>query len=1074
MGPADPSSARDPSSAASVAVASASASHDGPTLAECVSALSSSDAAIRANAADALLDAPAGPGAAPGERGAPWAYALVASDALVPLLSLVQAVRRDPAAGLAPVEGAPENTPEVVAAGDAALLVLAELADVASAILADAGWRLARDDATDRPAFVDERSGMAQSAPPLDLLNLDPEDWIAPVLLECPSLVNPIGVCPATRLPRWPVRVLRHVPASARRAPEHTSVTVLDLAVEEGEEGDRTRALVRGAWRGSNGDVEGEADPAEPAGAALDAWTDACAVAACVVRAASRENETRIGPLLKREGATRSNDDEDDRGDGARRSKPDRGSETMASAHPSARIPRVAVLGLRCGASASFLASRRLASADVLEPDAEVVRAGRDFFRLDFDEIDWDEVKDDPTRVEALVASAPAPGRFRVWTGCRDPGAFFNAAKRVWERTKRETTEDQSLFAGAIGDLPDAADHRPAALLRGLVRSGAVGIAALAARDSAAAARGVRAFLRGDGEGDGDGDGGAGVDVVVACDPDEEDLHLRGGEAVDEFAGLRGRGGVVLAGRSGAGDSDPSTPLLGALLDPSTANPALAALRLPFEVETWAPARGPGSRVRMASFRAADEDEEGAPRLVDERKDAANDAWGVFGDEATETDAYPRSASAADATNRVFTAATAATIGGDTTEAKPNAKRKRPRDARAFWTEALGGLACDGGEQGPRDEKKDDAGKKKEAEEDLAGFEVGGGGAADAPTESEAARVAESVRAAGYVAGTRPAVPASEAAALARAIAALGERGWPPACVFMSDLAWRAVDRLWPHAEAALGGRSSDERSGSSSDEVLLEPSLAAFALKPPDAPGRRGGGKRRYVGNNFGAPHRDYETRAVFPGGRPGGEHPRVLSAWVPLVDVTMTNGCVYVVPRGAARGGRDEEGETNGRTDEGGTDERTKTDEDSDEDDANGGGGGSRAPSLAFDRAAATPLAPLRAGSFSAWAGDVVHWGTACEGGPRGETPRASLAFVFRRADAPCDARGEALRRGEVRAGAGLSLRRRAALVAHALTCFEHWYGETGAKRREIAETVEGGGGEEGEEESEARRRG
>jgi hypothetical protein len=531
------------------------------------------------------------------------------------------------------------------------------------------------------------------------------------------------------------------------------------------------------------------------------------------------------------------------------------------------------------------------------------------------------------------------------------------------------------------------------------------------------------------------------VDVVVACDPDEEDVHLRGGEALDEFAGLRGRGGVVLAGRSGAGDSDPSTPLLGALLDPSTANPALAALRLPFEVETWG-ARGPGSRVRTASFRAADEDEEGA-RLVDERKDAANDAWGVFGDEATETDADPRSASAADATNRVFTAATAATVGGEFTAAKTNAKRKRPRDAHAFWTEALGGLACDGGE-GPRDE--DDAGKKKkEAEEDFAGF------------EAEAARVAESVRAAGYVAGTRPAVPASEAAALARAIAALGERGWPPACVFMSDLAWRAVDRLWPHAEAALGGRS-DARSGSS-DEVLLEPSLAAFALKPPDAPGRRGGGKRRYVGNNFGAPHRDYETRAVFPGGRPGGEHPRVLSAWVPLVDVTMTNGCVYVVPRGATRGGRDEEGETNGRTD-------------SDEGDVNGGGGGSGAPS--FDRAAATPLAPLSAGSFSAWAGDVVHWGTACEGGPRGETPRASLAFVFRRADAPCDARGEALRRGEVRAGAGLSLRRRAALVAHALTCFEHWYGETGAKRREIAETVEGVGGEEGDEEREARRRG
>ena len=588
MGPADPSSARDPSSAASAAVASASASHDGPTLAECVSALSSSDAAIRANAADALLDAPAGPGAAPGERGAPWAYALVASDALVPLLSLVQAVRRDPAAGLAPVEGAPENTPEVVAAGDAALLVLAELADVASAILADAGWRLARDDATDRPAFVDERSGMAQSAPPLDLPNLDPEDWIAPVLLECPSLVNPIGVCPATRLPRWPVRVLRHVPASARRAPEHTSVTVLDLAVEEGEEGDRTRALVRGAWRGSNGDVEGEADPAEPAGAALDAWTDACAVAAVVVRAASRENETRIEPLLKRdEGATRSNDDEDDDGDGARRSKPDRGSETMASAHPSAaRIPRVTVLGLRCGASASFLASRRLASADVLEPDAEVVRAGRDFFRLDFDEIDWEEVKDDPTRVEALVASAPAPGRFRVWTGCRDPGAFFNAAKRVWERTKRETTEDQALFAGAIGDLPDAADHRAAALLRGLVRSGAVGIAALAARDSAAAARGARAFLRGDGDGEGEGEGrrGGGRGRRVRS--------RRGGPSSSRW---RGGGRIRGSSREGRGGPRGSERRRGRRpLDPS-----FGGVARPLDGE-------PGARGAQASVRGGD------------------------------------------------------------------------------------------------------------------------------------------------------------------------------------------------------------------------------------------------------------------------------------------------------------------------------------------------------------------------------------------------------------------------------------------------------------------------------------
>ena len=739
----------------------------------------------------------------------------------------------------------------------------------------------------------------------------------------------------------------------------------------------------------------------------------------------------------------------------------------MASAHPSAaRIPRVTVLGLRCGASASFLASRRLASADVLEPDAEVVRAGRDFFRLDFDEIDWEEVKDDPTRVEALVASAPAPGRFRVWTGCRDPGAFFYAAKRVWERTKRETTEDQALFAGAIGDLPDAADHRAAALLRGLVRSGAVGIAALAAR-TRRRRRGARAFFAPATHGR---RSGAGVDVVVACDPDERTFISRGGEAVDEFAGLRGRGGVVLAGRSGAGDSDPSTPLLGALLDPSTANPALAALRLPFEVETWAPARGLGSRVRMASFRAADEDEDGAPRLVDERKDAANDAWGVFGDEATETDAGPRSASAADATNRVFTAATAATVGGETETAAAkttNAKRKRPRDARAFWTEALGGLACDGGEQGPRDEKKDDAGKKKEAEEDLAGFEVGGGGAADSDGV-EAARVAESVRAAGYVAGTprgsrvggggarardrgvrarvaarvrvheRPRVARGRPAVAPRRGRARG----PPFRPALGILLRRGSPRALPRGvRAETAGRP---RSSGWGEEAIRREQLRRAAPRLRDARGVSGGPPRRRTparAERVGAARRrddDERVRVRRPAGRRA---------------------------RGEGRGGRDER--TNGRRRNGRTAEdgrrfgRRRREQKR------------RRRRLAravatFDRAAATPLAPLRAGSFSAWAGDVVHWGTACEGGPRGDAAGVARVRVSPRGRARAT-RGGGAAPGGVRGRGALAAEARGARGARA-DVLRARYGETGAKRREIAETVEEGGGEEGV----ARRRG
>ena len=91
-----------------------------------VAQLSDADASVAAAAADALLDCPC-PGAASGERGAPWAMALAEVGGIIPLLMLTQAVERGPD-GLTPSEKAAGNTPEVVAAGDAALLVLAELA----------------------------------------------------------------------------------------------------------------------------------------------------------------------------------------------------------------------------------------------------------------------------------------------------------------------------------------------------------------------------------------------------------------------------------------------------------------------------------------------------------------------------------------------------------------------------------------------------------------------------------------------------------------------------------------------------------------------------------------------------------------------------------------------------------------------------------------------------------------------------------------------------------------------------------------------------------------------------------
>ena len=86
-------------------------------------------------------------------------------------------------------------------------------------------------------------------------------------------------------------------------------------------------------------------------------------------------------------------------------------------------------------------------------------------------------------------------------------------------------------------------------------------------------------------------------------------------------------------------------------------------------------------------------------------------------------------------------------------------------------------------------------------------------------------------------------------------------------------------------------------------------------------------------------------------------------------------------------------------------------------------------------------------------AWAGNVVHWGAACEAraAARGETPRVSLAFVFRKRGARCDPRGPPLTREETR-GCGFDARRRLDVVRHAVTCFEHWYGDTANLRARL----------------------
>jgi len=982
--------------------------YHGVGLEECIEALTADDPEIAARAADALLDVPAG-GASSGQRGAPWAYAVVAAGAVIPLLALVQRVRRDANDGLKPkpFESCPENTDLVVAGGDAALLVLAEVANAAASFLQEEGWEVAYDEDTERPIFVDEKSGMSQSAPPA--LERSRGDWVVGVMIEALTLIQPLDVDEQTHEPRWPVRVLRHVWRSAESEASDsndtpTSLSVLDIAVEEGGFDERTRVLVRGAWRGSQGDVEGEMDPNEKPGTALDSWRDATVFAALVLGLA-------------------------------------------ADSIPQVKPKRVLVLGLRCGAVPAFL-KRFLPSVavDVVEESAAVVSAARDFFRADFTEEPFGELTREGFR--ARLDRTPPDTHYRVWSGV-DARTFLEAAARASDDGAA------SFFDGVVGDLPFFSSNRSAlefframrasklvhperatvALAGGWTSDArrsfggacAAAAAAFGGDRTAAACEPEDAPENFDAHSDADAPSRPTKKAKTKRDDEEEEIryHRR------RFEHAEGRAGVVIAGvgaAAGPGLGPSQGPAWSAYSDAARVlrSAGVAAGPSPFAVDEAELVRGEGpggsggfddaspeSAVWHVSYRASDEDTgeddavaaaRGAAAAARARADAGNDAWDVFGDSGAGgvgSDGPARGgAGGGDVTG--FTSGAGEDAPGDAPGDAPPGPRAPPGDVgdARYWTATLGAAVCGGGFPGVSDVSpvSPDSGERCRAE------------------------VAEK----GYVWGD-VVVPPELTSALAAAATNAANHGWPPAAVFLCDDAWRAVAALWRWAEAMLGC--------SGDDEAVLEPSLAAFALDP--AADRAG---RRYVGNNFGVPHRDYAVKDVrrgtetnlSPSATGANETktktktetetktnlspPEVVSVWLPVVDVTRRNGCMYVVPV-----------EYDARDD-------------------------STPPT--FDRAGAIALAPAKAGSLMAWAGDTIHWGTACASSlAEFEVPRASLAFVFRKRDASCDSRGVPLTKRECFGNTdGLALSKRLEIVKHALTCFEHWYGDTRETRERL----------------------
>ena len=286
--------------------------------------------------------------------------------------------------------------------------------------------------------------------------------------------------------------------------------------------------------------------------------------------------------------------------------------------------------------------------------------------------------------------------------------------------------------------------------------------------------------------------------------------------------------------------------------------------------------------------------------------------------------------------------------------------------------------------------------------------------------------------------------PVEQAAALSpqilQGMEALRKAGVPTYFIWVYDESWQLLWSMWRHAEHILGG------------ECLLEPSFAAYHLDHATARSAQ----NEYVGNNFALPHRDY----TFADSYDSTGNPTVLTVWVPVCDVDVDNGCMcvpaahhrrppppppqctVVLPppvgpwacHGACRYVVPREFDPNYERDDVYQHMMVQST-----------GWQEGKSYLSFPVAGVRPLAPARAGAMLAWHGNVVHWGGQCHQSAASR-PRASLAWVFRRADvihgsAAAKKAGQPLRYEQTRQ---LSLREREDMVLSSLDHFRHWTGD------------------------------
>ncbi len=256
---------------------------------------------------------------------------------------------------------------------------------------------------------------------------------------------------------------------------------------------------------------------------------------------------------------------------------------------------------------------------------------------------------------------------------------------------------------------------------------------------------------------------------------------------------------------------------------------------------------------------------------------------------------------------------------------------------------------------------------------------------------------------------------ASFFAAFAEGARRLKAAGWPAAFLLLYDQPWQLTDAIFSAVAPLLTGPDAPDGGVG---QVELETDIFIWALEK----GARDG---RYVNGNFSLPHRDssYDRCVACD----GSGKPSKLSVWVPLVDATLDNGCMYVLPKNC-----DE------RFDKPWDRFHMRPVERVEE--------GEAALLWRFPMHLARPL-PAAAGSVVSWMGNLVHWGASCAPHASVDQPRVSMALTLRLREFDEDKD-----KGHVEALTGrapmprpllrdMTLSNRLSVVGKSLIMYSHW---------------------------------